>query len=113
MSRLTREQLLAASPRPWAVEVLDRGGLAFIRPLKIHDQARLADFKPLMAKSPSAFLLLQDAVLLSDLTEESRKELEQNLPSARRARLAQRVWQAPTSICAEPPFSDTTSSPGT
>lgn len=42
------------------------------------------DFEALMNKSASALLRLQDAILrFSGLTEESRKELEKNLPSAR------------------------------
>ena len=41
------------------------------------------DLEPLMSKTASAFLRLQDAILaLSGLTEESRKELEKNLLSA-------------------------------
>ena len=122
MSQLTREQILAASPRLKEVEVPEWGGSVFIRPLTIHEQAKLADLgtkyekgtvvdrmknctmrlvqwsvcderggtmfeaadlEPLMAKSASAFLRLQDSILaLSGLTEESRRELEKNLLSA-------------------------------
>ena len=119
---LTKQQILAAAPRLKEVEVPEWGGSVFIRPLTIHEQAKLADLgtkyeestvvermrnctmrlvqwsvcdergavlfetadlEPLMAKSASAFLRLQDAILaLSGLTEESRKELEKNLLSA-------------------------------
>jgi hypothetical protein len=122
VSQLTREQILTASPRLKEIEVPEWGGSVFIRPLTIHEQARLADLgtkyekgsvvermknctmrlvqwsvcdergaalfeaadlEPLMAKSASAFLRLQDAILaLSGLTEESRRELEKNLLSA-------------------------------
>ena len=122
MSHLTREQILTASPKLKEVDVPDWGGSVFIRPLTIHEQAKLADLgtkhekssvvdrmknctlrlvqwsvcddrgnplfeagdlEPLMSKAASAFLRLQDAILaLSGLTEESRKELEQNLLSA-------------------------------
>ena len=104
------------------MEVPEWGGSVFIRPLTIHEQAKLADLgtkhekssvvdrmknctmrlvqwsvcderggtmfeaadlEPLMAKSASAFLRLQDSILaLSGLTEESRRELEKNLLSA-------------------------------
>jgi hypothetical protein len=41
------------------------------------------DLQALMGKSASAFLRLQDEILaFSGLTEESRKELQKNLPSA-------------------------------
>jgi len=119
---LTKQQILAAAPRLKEVEVPEWGGSVFIRPLTIHEQAKLADLgtkyekgtvvermknctmrlvqwsvcderggtlfeasdlEPLMAKSASAFLRLQDAILaLSGLTEESRRELEKNLLSA-------------------------------
>ena len=119
---LTRDQILAATPRLKEMEVPEWGGSVFIRPLTIHEQAKLADLgtkhekssvvdrmknctmrlvqwsvcderggsmfeaadlEPLMAKSASAFLRLQDAILaLSGLTEESRRELEKNLLSA-------------------------------
>jgi len=119
---LTREQILTASPKLKEVDVPEWGGSVFIRPLTIHEQAKLADLgtkhekssvvdrmknctlrlvqwsvcddrgnplfeagdlEPLMSKAASAFLRLQDAILaLSGLTEESRKELEQNLLSA-------------------------------
>ncbi len=119
---LSRQQILAAAPRLKEVEVPEWAGSVFIRPLTIHEQAKLADLgtkyekgsvvermknctmrlvqwsvcdergealfetadlEPLMAKSASAFLRLQDAILaLSGLTEESRRELEKNLLSA-------------------------------
>ncbi len=119
---LNRQQILAAAPRLKEVEVPEWAGSVFIRPLTIHEQAKLADLgtkyekasvvermknctmrlvqwsvcdergnalfetadlEPLMAKSASAFLRLQDAILaLSGLTEESRRELEKNLLSA-------------------------------
>ncbi len=120
---LTKQQILSTSPRLKEVEVPEWGGSVFIRPLTIHEQAKLADLgtkyekssvvdrmknctlrlvqwsvcdeqgnplfeagdlEPLMSKAASAFLRLQDAILaLSGLTEESRKELEKNLLSAR------------------------------
>ncbi len=120
---LTKQQILSTSTRLKEVEVPEWGGSVFIRPLTIHEQAKLADLgtkyekssvvdrmknctlrlvqwsvcdeqgnplfetgdlEPLMSKAASAFLRLQDAILaLSGLTEESRKELEKNLLSAR------------------------------
>ena len=120
---LTKQQILSTSPRLKEVDVPEWGGSVFIRPLTIHEQAKLADLgtkyekssvvdrmknctlrlvqwsvcdeqgnplfeaadlEPLMNKAASAFLRLQDAILaLSGLTEESRKELEKNLLSAR------------------------------
>ena len=119
---LTKQQILSTSPRLKEVDVPEWGGSVFIRPLTIHEQAKLADLgtkyekssvvdrmknctlrlvqwsvcdeqgnplfeagdlEPLMSKTASAFLRLQDAILaLSGLTEESRKELEKNLLSA-------------------------------
>ena len=119
---LTKQLILATSPRLKEVDVPEWGGSVFIRPLTIHEQAKLADLgtkyekgtvvermknctmrlvqwsvcderggsmfeaadlEPLMAKSASAFLRLQDSILaLSGLTEESRRELEKNLLSA-------------------------------
>jgi hypothetical protein len=116
VSQLTREKILAASPRLKEVEVPEWGGAVYIRPRTIHEQAKLADLgtkyekatvvermknctmrlapwsvcderggtlfetadlEPLMARSASAFLRLQDSILaLSGLTEESRRELE-------------------------------------
>ena len=43
MSHLTREQILTASPKLKEVDVPEWGGSVFIRPLTIHEQAKLAD----------------------------------------------------------------------
>lgn len=48
---LTKQQILSTSPRLKEVEVPEWGGSVFIRPLTIHEQAKLADLGTRYEKS--------------------------------------------------------------
>ncbi len=48
---LTKQQILSTSPRPKEVDVPEWGGSVFIRPLTIHEQAKLADLGTKYEKS--------------------------------------------------------------
>ncbi len=48
---LTKQQILSTSPRLKEVEVPEWGGSVFIRPLTIHEQAKLADLGTKYEKS--------------------------------------------------------------
>src|SRR5512137_2674378 len=48
---LTKQQILSTSPRLKEVEVPEWGGAVFIRPLTIHEQAKLADLGTKYEKS--------------------------------------------------------------
>jgi hypothetical protein len=54
MSQLTKEQILAASPRLKEVEVSEWGGSVFIRPVTLEEQGKLADLGAKHEKSSAA-----------------------------------------------------------
>ena len=54
MSQLTKEQILAASPKLQEVEVPEWGGLVFVRPVTLEEQGNLADLGAKHEKSSAA-----------------------------------------------------------
>ncbi len=54
MSQLTKEQILAASPKLQEVEVPEWGGSVFIRPVTLEEQGKLADLGAKHEKSSAA-----------------------------------------------------------
>jgi hypothetical protein len=54
MSQLTKEQILAASPKLKEVEVPEWGGSVFIRPVTLEEQGKLADLGAKHEKSSAA-----------------------------------------------------------